>query len=43
MYIENDKKKRNIVTSYNKEVINSMENNEWVGKYINFVNLQLVV
>ncbi len=43
MYIENDKKKRNIVTSYNKEVINSMENNEWVGKYINFINLQLVV
>ena len=43
MYIENDKKKRNIVTSYNKEVIYSMENSEWVGKYINFANLQLVV
>ena len=43
MYIENEKKKRNIVTSYNKEIINSMENSEWVGKYINFVNLQLVV
>ena len=43
MYVENDMKKRNIVTSYNEQVIHSMENNEWVGKYINFANLQLVV
>ncbi|MFL2735027.1 MAG: acetyl-CoA acetyltransferase [Gammaproteobacteria bacterium] len=43
MYIENDMQKRNIVTSYNEQVIHSMENNEWVGKYINFANLQLVV
>jgi hypothetical protein len=43
MYVENDMKKRNIVTSYNEQVIHSMENNEWVGRYINFANLQLVV
>tara|TARA_B100001121_G_scaffold232117_1_gene205389 strand:- start:117 stop:494 length:378 start_codon:yes stop_codon:yes gene_type:complete len=43
IYIEDVKKNRNIITSKNKEVIESMESNEWVGKWIKFKNLLLTV
>ena len=43
IYIEDVNKNRNIITSENKEVIESMEINEWVGKWIKFKNLLLIV
>ena len=43
IYIEDVNKNRNIITSENKEVIESMEINEWVGKWIKFKNLRLIV
>ena len=43
IYIEDVNKNRNIITSENKEVIESMEINEWVGKWVKFKNLLLVV
>ena len=43
IYIEDVNKNRNIITSENKEVIESMEINEWVGKWVKFKNLLLIV
>jgi acetyl-CoA C-acetyltransferase len=43
IYIEDVNKNRNIITSENKEIIESMEINEWVGKWIKFKNLLLIV
>jgi hypothetical protein len=43
IYIEDVNNNRNIITSENKEVIKSMEINEWVGKWIKFKNLLLIV
>ena len=42
IYVEDESLERNIVQSHNTTVINSMEKEEWVGKIINFKNLQLI-
>ena len=41
IYTEDISGKRNIIRSYDNEVINRMENNEWVGKNITYKDLQL--
>ena len=41
IYIEDISGKRNIIRSYDNEVINRMENNEWVGRNITYKDLQL--
>ena len=41
IYVEDISGKRNIIRSYDNEVINKMENNEWVGRNITYKDLQL--
>jgi len=42
IYVEDANSERNIIQSHDIKVIKSMESEEWVGKVINFENLQLV-
>ena len=42
IYVEDANSERNIIQSHDIKVIKSMESEEWVGKVINFKNLQLI-
>ena len=41
IFVDTDDKKRKLITSTNKNIINEMQNTEWVGKRINFKDDQL--
>ena len=41
-FIDTDDKKRKLITSSDRNIINEMQNTEWVGKRINFSEDQLV-
>ena len=42
MFVDTDDKKRKLITSSDRNIINEMQNTEWVGKRINFSEDQLV-
>ncbi len=42
LYIEDENKKRKLITTSDKLIMKSMENEEWVGKKIQFLNTILV-
>ncbi len=42
IFVDTDDKKRKLITSTNRNIINEMQNTEWVGKRINFSEDQLV-
>ena len=42
MFVDTENNKRKLITSSNKNIINEMQNTEWVGKRINFSEDQLV-
>ena len=42
MFVDTDDKKRKLITSSDRDIINEMQNTEWVGKRINFSEDQLV-
>ncbi|MDC3164485.1 acetyl-CoA acetyltransferase [Gammaproteobacteria bacterium] len=41
IFVDTDDKKRKLITSTNKNIIKEMQNTEWVGKRINFMDDQL--
>ena len=42
MFVDTENNKRKLITSSNRNIINEMQNTEWVGKRINFSEDQLV-
>ena len=42
IFIDTDEKKRKLITSFNENIINDMQNTEWVGKRVCFRDDQLV-
>ena len=42
LYIEDENKKRKLITTSDKLIMKSMESEEWVGKKIQFLNTILV-
>ena len=42
IFVDTDNNKRKLITSSNRNIINEMQNTEWVGKRINFSEDQLV-